>query len=269
MLNWKYADPVLAEWNLELMIAASLETLTLRGEQHSQHPARWEEAIEEMSQEAYRIYRREIADSPDVLEYFEQATPVNELETARIGSRPSRRTKGRRLEDLRAIPWVFGWMQSRHAVPAWFGVGHALEQFASNGPGHEQLLRQIARGFPAFSELLRNVELGMAKADLGIARDYSGLVGNAALRKRVFSMLEEEFLRSRRMILRVTGQRELLARNRVLARSIRLRNPYVDPMSLIQVELLRRKQQGQQSSDLEYPLGATINGIAAGLHNTG
>jgi phosphoenolpyruvate carboxylase len=269
VLNWKYADPVLAEWNLELMIAASLETLTLHGEQQSQHPARWEEAIEEMSQEAYRIYRREIADNPDVLEYFEQATPVNELDTARIGSRPSRRTKGRRLEDLRAIPWVFGWMQSRHAVPAWFGVGYALEQFANNGPAHEQLLRQITRGFPAFSELLRNVELGMAKADLGIARDYSGLVGNAALRKRVFSMLEEEFLRSRRMILRVTGQRELLSRNRVLARSIRLRNPYVDPMSLIQVELLRRKQQGQQSADLEYPLGATINGIAAGLHNTG
>jgi phosphoenolpyruvate carboxylase len=269
VLNWKYADPVLAEWNLELMIAASLETLTLHGEQQSQHPPRWEEAIEEMSQEAYRVYRREIADNPDVLEYFEQATPVNELDTARIGSRPSRRTKGRRLEDLRAIPWVFGWMQSRHAVPAWFGVGHALEQFAKSGPGHEQLLRQIARGFPVFSELLRNVELGMAKADLGIARDYSELVKNAALRKRIFSMLEEEFLRSRRMILRVTGQRELLGRNRVLARSIRLRNPYVDPMSLIQVELLRRKQQGQQSSDLEYPLGATINGIAAGLHNTG
>jgi phosphoenolpyruvate carboxylase len=227
-----------------------------------------------MSREAYRVYRKEIAENYDVLEYFEQATPVNELDTARIGSRPSRRGRsidktGRRLEDLRAIPWVFGWMQSRHAVPAWFGVGHALEQFAQSGPGHEQLLRQIARGFPVFSELLRNVELGMAKADLGIARDYSGLVKNAALRKRVFSMLEEEFLRSRRMILRITGQRELLGRNRVLARSIRLRNPYVDPMSLIQVELLRRKLQGEKSSDLEYPLGATINGIAAGLHNTG
>ena len=266
VLNWKYADPVLAEWNLELMIAASLEALTRREETH---PARWEEAIEQMSQEAYRIYRSEIADNPDVLEYFEQATPVNELDTARIGSRPSRRSKGRRLEDLRAIPWVFGWMQSRHAVPAWFGVGHALQRFAKSGAGHEQLLRQMARGFPVFSELLRNVELGMAKADLGIARDYSGLVKNVTLRKRVFSMLEEEFLRSRRMILRVTGQRELLGRNRVLARSIRLRNPYVDPMSLIQVELLRRKQEGQQSSELEYPLGATINGIAAGLHNTG
>ena len=269
VLNWKYADPVLAEWNLELMMAASLEALTRPGKEQSQFPSAWEDAVEQMSLEAYRVYRREIADSPDVLEYFEQATPVNELDTARIGSRPSRRTKGRRLEDLRAIPWVFGWMQSRHAVPAWFGVGHALEHFAKSGPGHEQLLRQITKSFPLFAEFIRNVELGMAKADLGIASVYSGLVKNATLRKKVFSMLEEEFLRSRRMILRVTGQRELLGRNRVLARSIRLRNPYVDPMSLIQVELLRRKQRGEQSSELEYPLGATINGIAAGLHNTG
>ncbi|HTS36235.1 MAG TPA: phosphoenolpyruvate carboxylase [Candidatus Solibacter sp.] len=267
VLNWKYADPILAEWNLELMIAASLEALTRPGE-HESHPARWEEAIEEMSQEAYRVYRRDIADNPEVLEYFEQATPVNELDTARIGSRPARRSKGRRLEDLRAIPWVFGWMQSRHAVPAWYGVGRALEKFAKNGSGHEQLLRQITRGFPMFADMIRNVELGMAKADLGIARLYSGLVRDAALRRRIFSMLEDEFLRSRRMILRVTGQRELLSRNRVLARSIRLRNPYVDPMSLIQVELLRRKQQNQ-TSELDYPLGATINGIAAGLHNTG
>ncbi len=268
VLNWKYADPVLAEWNLELMIAASLEALMRPGDK-VETPQAWEEAIEEISQEAYRVYRRDIAENPDILEYFEQATPVNELDTARIGSRPARRSKGRRLEDLRAIPWVFGWMQSRFAVPAWFGVGLALEQFAKRGTVQEQLLRDIAKGFPMFSGMLGNVELGMAKADLGIARDYSGLVKNAALRKRVFSMLHEEFLRTRRMILRVTGQRDLLAKNRVLARSIRLRNPYVDPMSLIQVELLRRKQQGEQSADLEYPMGATINGIAAGLHNTG
>jgi len=268
VLNWKYSDPVLAEWNLELMMAACLEALNRPEAEQSADPA-WEEAVEEVSQEAYRVYRRDIADNPDVLEYFEQATPVNELDTARIGSRPSRRTKGRCLEDLRAIPWVFGWMQSRHAVPAWFGIGHALQHFSRKSTAHEQLLREIARGFPIFSDLLRNVELGMAKADLGIAREYSGLVKNATLREQVFSMIEEEFLRSRRMILRVTGQRELLARNRVLARSIRLRNPYVDPMSLIQVELLRRKQAAGASSDLEYPLGATINGIAAGLHNTG
>ena len=269
VLNWKYADAVLAEWNLELMIAASLEALTRSGAQPAKDQARWEEAMEEMSQEAYHVYRRDIAENADVLDYFEQATPVQELEAARIGSRPSRRTKGRRLEDLRAIPWVFGWMQSRHAVPAWYGVGCGLESFAAKGRGHERLLHEMLKHFALFSDLMRNVELGMAKADLDIARVYSGLVKNAALRTRVFAMLEDEFLRSRRMILRITGQRELLAGNRVLARSIHLRNPYVDPMSLIQVELLQRKQRGQDLANLEYPLGATINGIAAGLHNTG
>ena len=269
VLNWKYADAVLAEWNLELMIAASLEALTRSGAKPAKDQALWEEAMEEMSAKRYRMYRRDIAENADVLEYFEQATPVHELEAARIGSRPSRRTKGRRLEDLRAIPWVFGWMQSRHAVPAWYGVGRGLESFAAKGRGHEQLLREMLKHFALFSDLMRNVELGMAKADLDIARVYSGLVKNEALRTRVFAMLEDEFLRSRRMILRITGQRELLAGNRVLARSIHLRNPYVDPMSLIQVELLRRKQQGQDLAKLEYPLGATINGIAAGLHNTG
>jgi|CZKJ01.1.fsa_nt_gi phosphoenolpyruvate carboxylase len=269
VLNWKYADAVLAEWNLELMIAASLEALTRPGEQLAKDQTRWEEAMEEMSQEAYRVYRRDIAENADVLEYFEQATPVHELDAARIGSRPSRRTKGRRLEDLRAIPWVFGWMQSRHAVPAWYGVGQGLQSFAKKGRSHERLLREMSKHFAIFSDLIRNVELGMAKADLHIARVYSGLVKNAALRTRVFAMLEDEFLRSRHMILSISGQRELLSRNRVLARSVHLRNPYVDPMSLIQVELLRRQQQGQDLAKLEYPLGATINGIAAGLHNTG
>src|SRR3984957_8731261 len=163
------------------MIAASLEAFT-RAE--SANPPRWEEAIEEMSQEAYRMYRREIAENPDVIEYFEQATPFNELDSPRIASRPSRRSKSRRLEDLRAIPWVFGWMQSRHAVPAWFGVGYALQQFAGKSSAAEQFLRQMMHGFPLFSDLVRNVELGMAKADLEIARVYSGLVSNADMRKR-------------------------------------------------------------------------------------
>jgi phosphoenolpyruvate carboxylase len=274
VLNWKYADAVLAEWNLELMIAASLEALARPSmrpakDESGKNQPRWEEAMNEMSEEAYRAYRRDIAENADTLEYFEQATPIHELDAARIGSRPTRRTKGRRLEDLRAIPWVFGWMQSRHAVPAWYGVGHGLRSFARKGRSHERLLREMLKDFAVFSDLIRNVELGMAKADLHIARVYSGLVKDAALRTRVFALLEAEFLQSRRMILSISGQRELLARNRVLLRSIHLRNPYVDPMSLIQVELLRRKQQGHDLKELEYPLGATINGIAAGLHNTG
>jgi phosphoenolpyruvate carboxylase len=204
-----------------------------------------------------------------VLLYFEQATPVNELEFARMGSRPARRSASRKLDDLRAIPWVFGWMQSRHALPAWFGVGHALERFAAGGPKQEKMLREMMRDFPLFSDLIRNVELAMAKADFTIARLYAALVEDAGIRERVWQMLEEEFERTRRMILKVKGQKELLGNNPVLSRSVRLRNPYVDPMSLIQVELLRRKRSGTNTDKLNYALGATINGIAAGLHNTG
>src|SRR6202022_692367 len=135
--------------------------------------------------------------------------PGNELEHARIGSRPPRRQQGRRLEDLRAIPWVFGWMQSRHAVPAWFGVGHALEHFAAQDPAHLSLLKEMMRSFPLFSDLIRNVELAMSKADMTIARLYAELVPDVGLRERVWSMLVNEFERTRRMVLRITDQGEL------------------------------------------------------------
>jgi len=269
VLNWKYADPVLAEWNLELMIAASLEALTRSSDSANAADQNWHGAMEAMSQDAYTFYRRNIAENPEVLEYFEQSTPVNQLEHARIGSRPARRSQSRRLEDLRAIPWVFGWMQSRQAVPAWFGVGYALERFAGRGPEQKQLLREMTSGFPLFSSLIGNVELAMAKADLTIARLYASLVSDVALRERVWQMLVEEFDRTRGIILSITGQEELLEKNPVLSRSIRLRNPYVDPMSLIQVDLLRRKRAGMDTEAVNYALGATINGIAAGLHNTG
>jgi phosphoenolpyruvate carboxylase len=269
VLNWKYSDPVLAEWNLELMIAASLEALASPEAQQAQESSAWHDAMEEMSQSAYAYYRRHIADNSDVLIYFEQATPVNELENMQIGSRPSRRSHSRCLEDLRAIPWVFGWMQSRHAVPAWFGVGHAIEKFVQRTPANAALLREMMSGFPLFSELVRNVELAMAKADLTIARLYAGLVEDKEIRDRVFALLEEEFLRTRQGLLSITGEKELLEGNPVLSRSIRLRNPYVDPMSLVQVDLLRRKRGGENTDILNYALGATINGIAAGLHNTG
>src|SRR5580704_10650684 len=270
VLNWKYSDPVLAEWNLELMIAASLEALTRPDGPAAGADRQWDDAMEEISQDAYAFYRRHIAENASVLEYFEQATPVNELEHARMGSRPARRTESRRLEDLRAIPWVFGWMQSRHALPAWFGVGYALQRFAAKGPEQAKRLEEMMRQFTLFSDLVRNVEIAMAKADLNIARLYaSALVRDAGLRDAVFGMLAEEFERTRRMLLEVTGQTGLLEGNSVLSQSIRLRNPYVDPMSLIQVELLGRKRAEAPSEELNYALGATINGIAAGLHNTG
>ncbi len=178
--------------------------------------------------------------------------------------------ESRALADLRAIPWVFGWMQSRAAVPAWFGVGYALERYAAKSPAHESRLREMMRTFTLFSDLVRNVELAMSKADMQIARHYANtLVSDDALREKVFGMLAEEFDRTRRMLLSVTGQTDLLESNSVLSESIRLRNPYVDPMSLIQVELLRRKRSRAQTADRDDALGATINGIAAGLHNTG
>jgi phosphoenolpyruvate carboxylase len=267
VLNWKYADPVLAEWNLELMIAASLEALVQPAQTTPDQQAAWDAAMEAMSREAFAFYRKHIAENAEVLEYFEQATPVNELEHARIGSRPARRSASRTLEDLRAIPWVFGWMQSRHAVPAWFGVGYAFERFAAQGG--EPVLRSMMRDFPLFASMVRNVEIAMAKADLAIARLYAELVPDVAVRDRVFSMLQEEFERTRRMLLAIKQQKELLEKNEVLSRSIRLRNPYVDPMSLVQVDLLRRKRDGEVGATLDYAIGATMNGIAAGLHNTG
>jgi len=269
VLNWKYSDPVLAEWNLELMISACLEAMLPANHPSERIEARWETAMETMSQHALEFYRQNISDNPDVLEYFEQATPVNQLEHARIGSRPARRAAMRGLENLRAIPWVFGWMQCRHAVPAWFGIGSALHDFAAGGREQTQLLRDMLRGFPLFSNMVRNVEIAMAKADLSIAALYADMVDNAALRRRVFALLQEEFLRTERVLLAVTEQKVLLENNPVLSRSIRLRNPYIDPMSLIQVDLLQRKRANVHDNELDYAIAATINGIAAGLVNTG
>lgn len=271
VLNWKYSDPVLAERSLELMVAASLDVLAApaANQVSEDDAATWEQAMETLSADAFAFYREHVADNPDLLTYFQQGTPVGELEHARIGSRPAKRGRSSGLDDLRAIPWVFGWMQSRNVLPAWFGVGHALERFAARGERQNALLREMMERFPLFQDLVRNVEMAMAKADLAIARRYAELVEDKALRERVFAQIAEEFARTERMLLRITEQQQLLETNPVLARSIRLRNPYVDPMSLIQVSLLRRKRAGEQGDELNYALAATINGIAAGLRNTG
>ncbi len=291
VLNWKYSDVVLAERNLELMIAASLDALArpglglaLDGAQPDPHLTgvllpKWEEALEALSAASYAFYRKHIVDDPETFIYFEQATPVAELEHARIGSRPAKRTdasstRKRSMEDLRAIPWVFGWMQSRHLVPAWFGVGHALAAYADQHADGLAQLQQIFKSFPLFIDILRNVEMALAKADFGIARLYAAMVEDEALRMRVFTRLESEFTLTRQMVLAVTGQKTLLEKNSVLEQSIRLRNPYVDPMSLLQVELIRRKRRDvaagkPESPELDRAITATINGISAGLRNTG
>lgn len=274
VLNFKYADAVLAERSFELMVAASLDALARP--RKFEVEAEWERAMEEMSASAFEFYRTSIVENEETVEYFHQATPVREFDLAKTGSRPSRRGGEKAgdespcgIEDLRAIPWVFGWMQSRHVLPAWFGVGHALETYCEKHDGGEGLLRTMMRKFPFFHDLISNVEQGLAKADLSIARQYAALVEDAPLRERVWKIIVEEFARTHAMVLRVSGQSELLENNPVLARSIRLRNPYVDPMSFIQVELLRRKRGDETDENLNYSLAATINGISAGLRNTG
>jgi phosphoenolpyruvate carboxylase len=279
VLNWKYSDVILAERNLELMIAASLDALA-RPDAALQRGAKvphltgevlpvWEEVLDQLSATSYAFYRKHIVDDPETFTYFEQATPVAELEHARLGSRPAKRSGKKSMADLRAIPWVFGWMQSRQLVPAYFGVGHALDRFVRENADGLAQLQTMARDFPLFLDIIRNVEMALAKADFGIARLYASLVEDEALRDRVFTTLETEFNLTHRMVLEITKQKSLLQTNPVLNHSIRLRNPYVDPMSLIQVELIRRKRAGDKSPELDRAISATINGISAGLRNTG
>ena len=274
VLNFKYADEVLAERNLELMIAASLDALARPNARDPEGhftgvlKPEWEAALEELSSLAYGFYREHILEDGGVIAYFEQSTPVGELENAKIGSRPARRNDSPKLSDLRAIPWVFGWTQSRLLVPAWFGVGYALDRFLAE-PQALPLLQTMAQEFPLFIDLLRNVEMALGKADLGTARLYSTLVKDEKLRERIYDMFEAEFHRTVRGILAILGQEELLETNRVLANSIKLRNPYVDPMHLIQVDMLRRKRAGEDTPEVNRAIAATINGISAGLRNTG
>ena len=274
VLNFKYADEVLAERNLELMIAASLDALARPNARDPEGhftgilKPEWERALDELSSISFEFYRKHILEDPDVVTYFEQSTPVSELEHAKIGSRPSRRKASPNLADLRAIPWVFGWTQSRLLVPAWFGVGFALSEYLEQ-PGALKLLQTMAREFPLFIDLLRNVEMALGKVDLATARLYSSLVEDPQLRERIFDMLVGEFHRTVHAVLAITGQSELLQKNQVLARSIKLRNPYVDPMHLIQVDMLRRKRAGEDTPDVNRAIAATISGISSGLRNTG
>jgi phosphoenolpyruvate carboxylase len=274
VLNFKYADEVLAERNIELMIAASLDALARPNARDPEGHftgilmPEWEAAFNELSDHSFGYYRKHILEDPGVVTYFEQSTPVGELENAKIGSRPARRNASTRLQDLRAIPWVFGWTQSRLLVPAWFGVGYAVDRYLAK-PGALELLQTMAREFPLFIDLLRNVELALGKVDLSTARLYSELVQDAGLRERIYDMFEAEFHRSVRAVLAITRQNEVLQSNQVLAHSIKLRNPYVDPMHLIQVDMLRRKRAGEDTPAVNRAIAATISGISAGLRNTG
>jgi len=269
MISDRYLDPRTAHRHLEQVVNAVLRA-GFPG--MARHPEpEWVAAMERMAETARNVYRSLVYEDPDFLIYFRNATPVAEFNRLRIGSRPVSRRKSDRIEDLRAIPWVFSWMQSRHTLPGWFGLGSALEEFAEADPNHLHLLRTMYRHWPFFTTLLDNAQMIMLKADMNIARAYAGLVPDQQLAARIFQQIENEFRRTERMICQITEQNDLLAHQPVLQRAIRQRNPYIDPLSFIQIELLKRLRAAppEEQVELETVLLMSINGIAAGLKNTG
>jgi phosphoenolpyruvate carboxylase len=274
VISGKYSLPDIALRSLELttgaVIAASVQDHT---PVDSTRLTRWKEIMEALSEDAFQAYRSFVRETPDFYEYFVSATPVEELQYMRIGSRPAKRKQGSKsLDDLRAIPWVFGWMQSRHLLPGWLAVGTALENFINQKPRtHLQTLREMYEGWPFFRTTISNIEMALAKTDFQIARQYAETLVEPEIGQRIFALLEAEYERSCRTVIRVTGEQRLLENQPVLQRSIAVRNPYVDPMSYLQVELLARLRahSTDEQKQLLYAILLTINGIAAGMRNTG
>lgn len=267
----KYANPIMASRNLELVLSAVLEA-TMIGSKRPAKLAEWEAAMEALSQAAWSGYRRALYEDEDFVRYFKQATPIDAISEFRIGSRPARRTQSDRIEDLRAIPWVFSWVQSRHLLPSWFPFGSAVEEVLLSRPGGLSALQELYREFSWFHVMVEFIEMSLGMADLQMAKDYAELVKPPALGKRIYSALESEFARTRKAVLEITGRNELLDGNYVLQNAIRLRNPYVDPISLLQVRFLRQWRQATDKRTrkrLERALALTINGIAAGMRHTG
>ena len=278
----KYANPMMAMRNLELTLSAVVESTLLA----AQPPAKllqMEAVMEELSHEAYARYRQTVYDDPAFVRYFEQATPIEAVSEFRIGSRPSRRTASRRIEDLRAIPWVFSWIQSRNLLPSWFPFGAAVARVTARHPHGLALLQECYQQFPWFHVMVEFIEMSLGMADLRIAKAYAGLVQPASVGRRIFATLAQEYAASRHAVLVITGQRELLDQNYVLQNAIRLRNPYVDPISLLQVRLLRERHRRSLANardrrpgfsqtrrrQADRALAFTINGIAAGMRHTG
>jgi phosphoenolpyruvate carboxylase len=227
--------------------------------------------MDRMAQWSFEFYRQLVHGTPEFSTYFRQATPIDLIEHLRIGSRPSRRAGNGDLRELRAIPWVFAWTQSRHLLSAWYGLGHALEKFAATEPGGLGKLRTMYKRWPFFAGLLDNAELSLAKTDLYIAGSYASLVSDAAVRRKIFGMIETAHDQSVRLVLGVTGRRHLLANQPVLSESIRLRNPYIDPLNYLQIEFLRRWRRpgARQTEPMRRLLALTVNGIAFGMKSTG
>jgi phosphoenolpyruvate carboxylase len=262
IIHAKYGLRGIANRTLELMAGALLETVASPPSAPSDE---WRGALEKIAAESRGAYRALVYQEPHFVEYFRGATPIDVIERLRIGSRPAARRGGQGLGNLRAIPWVFAWTQSRHILPGWYGVGAGLEKaLAELGL---PFLRGLRR-WPLFANLLSDVEMVLAKADLNIAARYAELAGDAGA--VIFPKIQEEFSRTIRCINEISEQESLLSRDPTLQRSIRLRNPYVDPMSLLQVSLLKRwRKTDRQDEALERALLSTVQGIARGLQNTG
>ena len=272
----RYSNPEIAHRHLEQTVNAVVKA-SLRGRRApgaAEPDPEWSAAMERLSATAQQAYRKLVYEDPDFIHYFRQATPIDEVADLRIGSRPAKREAGGRIEDLRAIPWVFSWTQSRHGLPGWFGLGSALEREAAQ-QGERGRLRLVGmyRDWPFFRSLLDNAQISLGKSDLAVARLYDALADPPELRSRVFAAVAEEWRRTEETILATTGHAALLAGSPVLRQSIRLRNPYVDPMSFAQVSLLRRLRalpDGSPEREAVRRLVAlSINGVAAGLQNTG
>jgi phosphoenolpyruvate carboxylase len=262
----RYADPALAHRHLEQMVSGVL--LASAPVTGAEVPRRWREAMTTMAAAAHRAWRA-LLETPGFLDFWRAATPIDEITRLQIGSRPAARGDGRlTLAGVRAIPWVFSWMQSRFNLPGWYGLGTALAE------GDPPMLRAMYQGWPFFRALLDNAEMSLLKADLGIAALYSDLVSDRALATTIFGRVRAEFDRTVEAGLTVADHEELMAADPVIQRSVRLRNPYVDPLNYLQVEMLRRLRalgdpEGPEAQGLREVVVLTINGIAAGLRNTG
>jgi phosphoenolpyruvate carboxylase len=273
VLSTRYHDPDLAHRILEQMAYGVMLGIHAAGAETSA-PADWRDAMEEMSQAGFQAYAALVHDDPEFLTFWRQATPIDEISNLKLGSRPTYRKATQDVADLRAIPWVFSWMQSRFNFPGWFGLGTALDSMLKRGPKGRERLRAMHAGWPFFQTLIDNAQLTMRKADMGIASLYAGLVEDPRLRRRMLGILGAEFERTEKAILAVTGQKRLLGREPVLLRSVELRNPYIDPLNYIQVDMMRRLRGAsppppREAEAIRAVIELTINGISGGLKNTG
>jgi len=264
----KYGEQHKARRNLEALLAAVLESSLLPPAGEPARQSEFEATAEELSALSFAAYRALVYGDAGFPTYFRQATPISEIAELNIGSRPAARKGGDRIEDLRAIPWVFGWAQTRVALPGWYGFGSAVTQLLERDPARIDLLRAMAVEWPFFRTVLSNLGMVLAKTDLKIGAAYAQLVQDRSLRERVWSRIESEWKRSIDAYRMLTGH-EPLADNPLLARSIRHRYPYLDPLNHVQIELIRRVRSGDAEERTRRALHLTINGLAAGLRNTG